>query len=115
MITSSPPCSTVRKLSSWRKSCQLLSNEIRKKPNQGADRFEFGGYGKERKRRRKKGPGSSKAYHFYHREGHWKNGCKYQQEWLKKKGQAAEADITLSSIDDNEVLMASYEVFQEKG
>ena len=32
MITSSPPCPTIRKLSSWRRST-LLSNEIRKKLN----------------------------------------------------------------------------------
>jgi len=60
----------------------------------------FGGHRKERKRR--KGPSSC------HRKGHWKNDCKHQQKWLKKKGQAAEADIA-SRVEDTEILMASYE------
>ena len=54
----------------------------------------------------KKGPSSSKACHFCHREGHWKNDYKHQKEWLKKKRQAAEADVA-SSINDIEILMAS--------
>ena len=55
----------------------------------------------------KKSSGSSKACHFCHRKGHWKNDCKHQQEWLKKKGHAVEADIA-SGIEDTEILMASY-------
>ena len=63
-----------------------------------------------RKRREgKKAPGSSKVYHFCHREGHWKNDCNYQQEWLEKKGQAAKADVALISVEDTEILMTSYE------
>jgi len=56
----------------------------------------------------KKGSGSSKVHDFCHIEGHWKNDCKHQQEWLKKKRQAAKAGVTLSSVKDTEVLMASY-------
>jgi len=49
----------------------LLSNEIRKRPNQE----EQTGFGLVVMRRKgkgegKKGPGSSKACHFCHREGH---------------------------------------------
>jgi len=29
-------------------------------------------------------------------------------EWLKKKGQAVEADVTLCGVSDNKVLMTSY-------
>ena len=48
-------------------------------------------------REEKKGPGSSKACHFCHKEGHWKNGCKHRQEWLKKKGQVVvEVDVASS-------------------
>ena len=36
-----------------------------------------------------------------------KEDYKYRQEWLKKKGQAAEADVVMSGVD-TEVLMASY-------
>ena len=62
----------------------------------------------ERKEREgKKGPGSSKVCHFCHREGHRKNDCKHGQEWLKKKGQAVEADVG-SGVEDTEVLMTSY-------
>ena len=69
------------------------------------------------KRRRKKGPSSSKTCHFCHREGYWKNDCKHRQEWLKKKGQAAEADVA-SGVEDTEVLMTSYienNTSQDKG
>jgi len=63
----------------------LLSNEIRKRPNQeeqeGSDLMVMGWKG----RGEKKGTGSSKACHFYHRGGHWKKDCKIRQEWLKKK------------------------------
>jgi len=62
--------------------------------------------GKERGEERK-APSSSKAWYFCHREGHWKNDYKYKQEWLKKKGQAAEADVA-SDMEDTEILMASY-------
>ena len=55
----------------------------------------------------KKGLGSSKACHFCHRESYWKNDCKHQQEWLKKKGQTAEADVA-SGVSHTEVLMTSH-------
>jgi len=93
MIISSPSCSTIRKLSSWRRSRQLLSNKIRKRTNQeeqtGSGLVVTG----RKEREGRKGPSSSKACHFCHRKDHWKNDCKYRREWLKKKGQAAEADI----------------------
>ena len=38
---------------------------------------------------------------------HWKKDYKYQQEWLKKKGQAAEADKVMSGVDPK-VLMTFY-------
>ena len=41
-------------------------------------------------------------------KGHWKNDCKHLQEWLKKKGQTAEADV-VSRVEDTEILIASYE------
>ena len=56
----------------------------------------------------KKGLSLPKVCHFCHRKGHWKNDCKHRQEWFKKKGQVAEADIVLSGVEDTEVLMASY-------
>ena len=55
----------------------LLSNEIRKTPNQnkqGGSGLVTGSKG----RGGKEGSGSSKACHFYHKEGHWKNDCKCQ-------------------------------------
>ena len=55
----------------------------------------------------KKGLSLSKACHFCHMEGHWKNDCKHRQEWLKKKRQATEADVAMSDVD-TEVLMTSY-------
>ena len=86
----------------------LLSNMIRKRPNQeeqiGPGVMVTGGKGRGEER---KGPSLSKAWYFCHREGHWKNDCKYQQEWLKKKGQAAEANVA-SDVEDTEILMASY-------
>jgi len=64
----------------------LLSNEIRKTPNQ--NKQEGSGLVTGSKGRGgKEGSGSSKACHFYHKEGHWKKVCKYRQEWLKKKEQ----------------------------
>ena len=54
----------------------------------------------------KKSQGSSTACHFCHKDGHWKKDCKIRQEWLKKKGQAAEADVAMSSIE-TEVLTTS--------
>ena len=54
----------------------------------------------------KKSQGSSKACHFYHREDHLKNDCKYRQEWSRKKRQVVEADITSGA--NVEVLMAFY-------
>ena len=88
----------------------LLSNEIRKRPNQE----EQTGSGleiteKKGKREAKKGPSSSKVCHFCHKEGHWKNDYKHWQEWVKKKGQTAEACIALSSLKETEILMFSNE------
>ena len=87
----------------------LLSNEIRKISNQeeqtGSSLVVMGR--KERGEGRK-GLSSSKACHFCHREGHWKNDYKHRQEWLKKKEQAAEADVA-SGVEDTKILMASYE------
>jgi len=40
-------------------------------------------------------------------EGNWKNDYKYRQEWLKKRGQTAEADVA-SGVSDTKVLMTSY-------
>ena len=70
--------------------------------------IEFGGHGKEREMRRKgkKSQDSSKACYFCHKESHLKNDCKYQQELLKKKGEAVEANVT--SGVNTEVLMASF-------
>ena len=73
--------------------------------------------GNKRRGEGKKGSGSSKVCHFCHKKGHWKNDCKIQQEWLKKKGQVAEADVILSSVEDTKILMASYKdnTSQDKG
>jgi len=94
----------------------LLSNKIRKRPNQeeqkGSGLVITGRKGREGK----KSPGSSKACHFCHRKGHWKNDYKHQQEWLKKKGQAAKIDVAKDV--DTKVLMASYvedNTSQDKG
>jgi len=58
----------------------LLSNEIRKRPNQ-EEQTESGWVVTGRKEREgKKGPGSSKACYFCHREYYWKNDCKHRQE-----------------------------------
>ena len=57
----------------------LLSNEIRKRLNQ--DEQTGSGVvvrGRKGRGEGKKGLGSSKAYHFYHTEGHWMNDCKYR-------------------------------------
>jgi len=55
----------------------LLSNEIRKKPNQeeqeGSGLVVTG-----RKGEKKKSSGSLKACHFCYMEGYWKNDCKHQ-------------------------------------
>ena len=85
----------------------LLSNEIRKRPNKRSkkDRVWWSQEEKEEERRKERSS-SSKACHFCHKEDHWKNDCKHKQEWLKKKGQVAEADI--ASGVDTKVLMASY-------
>ena len=37
------------------------------------------------------------------------NDCKHRQEWLKKKGQAAEEGVVMSGLEETEVLMVSYE------
>ena len=49
----------------------------------------------------KKCLGLSKVCHFCYREGYWKKDCKYRQEWLKKKGQTAEANIADGVLDIN--------------
>jgi len=82
----------------------LLSNEIKKRLNQEQTRSSLVVTGR-KGREGKKGPDSSKACHFCHREGHWKNDCKHRQEWLKK-GQATEAGVALSDLEKTEVLMA---------
>ena len=74
--------------------------------------------GRKEKEEGKKSLGLSKACHFYHMKGHWENDSKHRQEWLKKKGQAAEVDVALSGVEDTEVLMASYvkdNTSQDKG
>ena len=49
----------------------LLSNEIKKKPNQEKQtRSGVVVTGREEKREGRKGPSLSKVCHFYHREGH---------------------------------------------
>ena len=57
----------------------LLSNKIRKKSNQeeqtGSSLVVMGRKG----RGERKDPSLSKACHFCHREGHWKNDCKLRQ------------------------------------
>ena len=103
----SPSRSTVRKQSSLRRSCQL--SYLTRLENIQIKRSKHDwvwGHRKERKRRRKKGPGSSKACHFYHKGGYWKNCCKHRQKWLKKE-QTAEADVA-SGVSETEILMASY-------
>jgi len=66
----------------------LLSIRIRRRPNQdvqkGSSLVVMVSKGREEKK--SLGPGSSKTYHFYHKEGHWKKDYKHRQEWLKKKG-----------------------------
>ena len=85
----------------------LLSNEIRKRPNQ-VEQERSGLVAMGRKGREgKKSLVSSNVCHFYHKKGHWKNDCKHLQEWLKKKGQVMEADVTMSDVDIK-VLMAFY-------
>ena len=57
----------------------LLSNEIRKRPNQEEQtRSGLVVTGRKGRGEGRKDPSSSKACHFYHMEGHWKNNCKYQ-------------------------------------
>jgi hypothetical protein len=46
------------------------------------------------------------ACRLCHKDGHWKKDCKIRQDWLKKKGQAAEADVAMSGIE-TEVLTTS--------
>ena len=54
MITSPPPCTTVRKLFSSRRSRQLsYLMRLENIKSRIADMIEFGGHGKERKRGRK--------------------------------------------------------------
>jgi len=63
----------------------LLSNEIRKTPNQEEQtRSSLEVTGRKGRGEVKKDPGSSKACHFCQKKGHWKNNCKHWQEWLKK-------------------------------
>ena len=63
----------------------LISNEIRKRPNQeeqaGSGLVVTGRKGREGK----KSPGSSKACHFCHRDVHWMNDRKHEKKWFKKK------------------------------
>ena len=94
----------------------LLSNKIRKRPNQEEQTGGLVVTGR-KGREGKKCPGSSKACHFCHRKDYWKNDCKHQQEYLKKMGQAAKADVALSGVEDTEILMASYKdnTSQDKG
>jgi len=77
----------------------LLSNEIRKIPNQeeheGSGLIITGRKG----RGGKEGLGSSKVCYFCDREGHSKKNCKHRQEWLKKKRQTLEANIVLGVSD----------------
>jgi len=88
----------------------LLSNEIRKRSNQEEQTgSSFVVTGRKERGEEKKGLGSSKSCHLYHKEGHWKNDCKHRQEWLKKKRQTVEAGVALSGLEETEVLMDSNE------
>jgi len=88
MITSSSLFSTVRKLSSWRRLRQLFylmrlgKGQIK---SSRQDRV-LVVTGRKGRGEGKKYQGSSKAYHFCHREGHWENGCKHQQEYWRRRG-----------------------------
>jgi len=64
--------------------------------------IEFGGHGKERKR-----SGLIKDVSLLSKGKSLEECLQAQQEWLKKKGQAAEADVA-SGVDDTKVLMTSY-------
>jgi len=58
----------------------LLSNKIRKGPNQEEQTESDLAFTRRKGREEgKKGSGSLKVCHF-HKEGHWKNDCKYRQE-----------------------------------
>ena len=64
----------------------ILSNEIRKRSNQeGQEGSDLMVTKKKERGEGKKSLGSSKACHFCHGKGHWKNDCKHWLEWLKKK------------------------------
>jgi len=69
----------------------LLSNEIRKRPNQveqeGSGLMAMRMNGKERK------VGAHRKRVTFVTRKVIRNNCKHQQEWLKKKGQAVETDI----------------------
>ena len=57
----------------------LLSNEIRKRPNQEMQiRSGLVVTGRKERGVGKKIPGSSKACHFCHKKDHWKNACKHR-------------------------------------
>ena len=101
-ITSSPSYSTVRKLSSW--SSRQLSYLMRSGKDQIKSRNNRVWWSREGKEKDKvKSLGVSKACHFYHKKGHWKNDCKHRRKWLKKE-QVVEAEILMSGVD-TEVLM----------
>ena len=111
MIASSPVMlysKVVKKLSFWRRLRQL-SYLLRLGKCQIKRSRQDSVWWSRQEREGRKGPSSSKACHFCHREGHWKNNYKHRQEWLKKKGQAAEAGVALSGLEEIEVLIATYE------
>jgi len=81
----------------------LLPNKISKMSNQ----VEQEGSGLVvMEKKGKRSSGSSKACYFCQQESHWMDGM-HRQAWLKKKGQAVEANIAMSSVD-TEVFMTSY-------
>jgi len=86
----------------------LIKWDQEKVKSRRARRIRFGGNKKEKKERGgKKSSGSSKKCQIYHRKSHWKKNCKHRQEWLKKKGQAAEANVA-EGVSNTNVLMTSY-------
>jgi hypothetical protein len=79
----------------------LLSNEIRKRPNQVGDQGELHvGVGRGGG---KTSQGSSRVCYFCHKEGHFKRDCKARQEWMKKKETRGEAGVAINF--ENDVLL----------